>query len=672
MSRATKIGLYGVGGLLAVLVLGVAVLLNFDWNSVKPWLNSRVSEATGRSFAINGNLALTWHAPQGEQGWRAWVPWPRLNARDVTFGNPDWADETHMATARQVTFSVNLLPLLNNRIVVPSLALDEPELSLRRLRDGRNNWTFNTKQDNASQWTLDLQRLILNKGSLRLVDDIKHAKLKADIDTLGEGNNQDYRIGWRLGGTFNGEEVSGRGRAGAILSLQKHNAQYPIDANIRVGKTSIDAKGTLTAPHQLAALDLKLKIASVSMAQLYPLIGVVLPETRPFVTEGRLHGYPNAQGGNWTYEKFTGKMGASDLSGTLHYRAREPRALLEGTVTSDLLNFNDLSPLIGADSAASRAQRGAKTVQPENKVLPIETFKTERWTSIDADVQFTGLKIVRKEELPIDKLVTRLHLQDGVLSLAPLKFGIAGGNVVSNITLNGKSKPVKANLKLSARHMKLKQLFPTLETMQSSLGEINGDVALSASGNSVAGLLASSNGEIKAVINQGTMSKLLLEQMGLNIGSVIVTQMFGDKQVNLNCAATDFTVNKGVMHSRAFVVDTEDATIRIDGDVNLAQEQLALTIHPETKGVRVISLRSPLYVNGPFKKPKVGVDKGVLAMKAGSALALGVLAPVAAALIPLVNVGPGEKSECAALLAQATAKPVAPTAARKTDHTSGK
>jgi hypothetical protein len=36
-----------------------------------------------------------------------------------------------------------------------------------------------------------------------------------------------------------------------------------------------------------------------------------------------------------------------------------------------------------------------------------------------------------------------------------------------------------------------------------------------------------------------------------------------------------------------------------------------------------------------------------------------VVAPVAA-LLPLVNTGPGEDSECATLLAQARVKPVAP------------
>jgi AsmA family protein len=153
---------------------------------------------------------------------------------------------------------------------------------------------------------------------------------------------------------------------------------------------------------------------------------------------------------------------------------------------------------------------------------------------------------------------------------------------------------------------------------------------------------------------------------------MVVTQLFGDRQVQMNCAVSDFTVNKGVLQTRAFVIDTKDATIYVKGDVNLAREQLALTILPESKGLRLISLRSPLYVNGPFKKPEVGVDKGVLAAKAGSAIALGALAPVAAALLPLINVGPGEKSECGTLLAQVSEKPVTPSAGKPENNTSGR
>jgi uncharacterized protein involved in outer membrane biogenesis len=196
--------------------------------------------------------------------------------------------------------------------------------------------------------------------------------------------------------------------------------------------------------------------------------------------------------------------------------------------------------------------------------------------------------------------------------------------------------------------------------MQASFGEINGDARLSATGNSIASLLGSSNGEVKAAISQGTISKLLLEEIGLNIGSIILTQIAGDRQVQLQCLASDFAVVNGLMEARAFVVDTDDATLFVGGHVDLARERLDLTIKPESKGVRVISLRAPIYVTGSFKTPQAKIDKGVLTLKAGGAIALAAVAPALTALIPLTNIGPDKESGCAALLREAQRKPVAP------------
>jgi uncharacterized protein involved in outer membrane biogenesis len=153
---------------------------------------------------------------------------------------------------------------------------------------------------------------------------------------------------------------------------------------------------------------------------------------------------------------------------------------------------------------------------------------------------------------------------------------------------------------------------------------------------------------------------MLLEEMGLNVGNIIVTKLFGDKTVQLNCMAADFDVNKGLMQSNVFVVDTAEAIIRVNGSISLANEQMDLTIKPDTKALRLFTLRAPLYVRGPFSKPDVSVDKGVLALKAGGAAVLAAAAAPVAALIPLINTGPGENSECGKLVALAKEKPTAP------------
>ena len=666
LSRRQKIALASATVLIALPVVAAVALLNMDWNRAKPWLNARASEALGRPFAIAGDLSLTWQQPPaaGQQSWRAYLPWPHLQAQDVRLGNPSamaGTDEpAQLASVSQLAFSLNPLALLEKKIVIPQLRFDTPQVRLLRNQDGKNNWTFD-KQEQPSPWQLELQSVVFSKGSVTLDDAVTHTAMRADVDTIADDAR--YGIAWKLSGKYRGESIQGGGKAGGVLSLQQQGTPFPIQADMRVGGSSVAIEGTLTRPADLAALDVRLKISGPSMARLYPLTGVLLPETPHFSTEGHLTGTLAPRGGEWVYDQFSGKVGSSDISGKLAFSASTPRKRLTGEVHSRLLQFSDLGPLVGADSSASKKERGVPSTQPAGRVLPVETFKTERWTSLDADVRYTADKITRDAELPISKLDTHVVLTDGVLSLTPLNFNVAGGTLTSQIRLDGSGKVIAngiaAELKASARHLHIQQLFPRLPALQASVGEINGDASLSATGNSVASLLGSSNGEVRALINRGSISKLLLEEMGLNIGSIVLTKLVGDKQVKLNCMAADFVVTKGLMRTRQFLVDTDDAVLHVDGTVNLANEQLDLTLQPDSKGLRIFSLRSPLYVQGTFSKPDVSVDKGVLALRAGGALALAVVAPVAA-LLPLVNTGPGEDSECATLLAQARVKPVAP------------
>jgi uncharacterized protein involved in outer membrane biogenesis len=665
-SRTTKVVLTLIGLLVAIPAIALVILLNYDWNKARPWLNAKASEAIGRPFAINGDLSLKWEKPSAaitgrDATWRDHIPWPHLIANDVHVSNPAGMPARDTASVSQLSFSLNPFSLLHKTIAIPVLRFAAPKVDLLRNADGANNWTFQ-RDEKKSPWKLDLERVVFTKGVIHVADAIEKADVTADVDTLD--TDPRYGIGWKLHGTYNGAPVTGGGKAGAVLSLKQQSTPYPVQADFRQGATRVSVEGTITRPAKLAAIDLRLKLAGASMARLYEVTGVLLPETPAFSTEGRLIGAIDDKSSRWTYDKFTGKVGSSDLGGRLEFQSGKPRGMLSGAVVSHQLNFADLGPLIGADSNASKAARGVAAVQPAGKVLPVETFRTERWKTVDADVKYSADRIVREKQLPISKLSTHLVMKAGVLTLNPLNFTMAGGNMVSNIKLDGSGAggkdAIKATAKVTARHLKLKEMFPTIEKMQATVGEVNGDAQLSATGNSVATLLAGANGEVKTLINQGSVSKLLLEEMGLNIGNVVLTKLFGDKPVQLNCMATDFAVTNGLMQTRVFVVDTDEAVITADGTVNLSNEQLNLTMRPQTKSLRIFSLRAPLHLRGPFSKPDVSVDKGVLAMKAGGAAVLATVAAPIAALLPLINTGPGENSACGSLLAAARVKPVAP------------
>ncbi|WP_055129150.1 AsmA family protein [Pseudomonas mediterranea] len=677
MTRTSKILAWSLASLVVLLAVLVLVIVFFDWNRIKPTLNAKVSEELHRPFAINGNLAVVWQREPEEGGWRAWLPWPHVVAEDLSLGNPEWSKKPQMATLKRVELRISPLALLARRVTIPRIDLTEPDANLQRLADGRANWTFkfDPKDPDAepSSWVVDIGAIGFDKGHVTLDDQTLRTRLDLLIDPLGKSipfkdivgekaakkvqdqgaTPQDYGFAFKVDGQYHGQNLSGSGKVGGLLALQNASQPFPLQAQVKTADSRVELAGTLTDPMNLGALDLRLKLAGTSLAHLYPLTGVTLPDSPPYETDGHLIAKLHEPGGAlFRYEAFNGRIGDSDIHGDLAYAASQPRPKLSGTLVSDQLLFSDLAPLIGADSNTEQKARGSASKQPADKVLPVEEFRTERWNAMDADVEFTGKRIVHSAQLPFTDLYTHLVLNDGQLSLEPLRFGVAGGRLDAQIRLNGQAHPLEGQAKLTARGFKLKQLFPGFEPMKTSFGELNGDADVSGRGNSVAALLGTSNGTLKMLINDGAISRELMELAGLNVGNYVMGKIFGDKEVKINCAAADFDIKTGLATTRLFVFDTENAIIYIDGTANMATEQLDLTISPESKGWRLISLRSPLYVRGKFAKPSAGVKAVPLMLRGAGMVALGVIAAPAAGLLALVAPSGGEPNQCAPLLEQ--------------------
>ncbi|TDS93117.1 hypothetical protein EDF78_104171 [Rahnella sp. BIGb0236] len=680
MTRTGKVISWVVGVIIILLIAIVIFIAMFDWNRLKPTINQKVSTELNRTFAIRGDLGVDWSRHKDEAGWRAWVPWPHIHAEDIVLGNPSDVQtgekDPQMVKLARVDASIAPLALLHKEVLIPTIWLKQPDASLLRLDNGKNNWTFNLanseKKDPAqppSAWSFTLNDIVFDRGQI----DYKDAQLKADfravIDPLGKplpftevvGDKSDapksktppYMFGWKVDGKYNGESLSGSGKIGGMLALKDPDALFPLQADVRSGNTRVAVAGTLQDAMNLGGLDLRLKFSGQTLSDLYGLTGVLLPQTPPYSTDGHLSATLHGKNGAvYRYQNFNGEIGDSDIHGSLTYQASKPRPKLSGEVVSKQLRFADLAPLIGADSNKDKAKRGETTRQPSDKVLPVEKFDTKSWRVMDADVKFSAKRIEHGKSLPLSDLSTHLKLNDGEILLDPLRFGVAGGNLNSTIRLEGDKSPMQARADIHARKLKLKQLLPSVQSMERSLGDLNGDATLTGTGNSVAALLGTSNGDMKILINDGVISRGLMELAGLNVGNYVVSKLFGDDEVAINCAAANVNVRNGLVTPRLFVFDTENAVINITGNTNMATERLDLSINPESKGVRILTLRSPLYVRGTYKNPDAGVKPGPLIARGAAAVALGAVVAPAAALLALISPSDNEENQCGPILQQ--------------------
>ncbi|CAM7649879.1 MAG: AsmA family protein [Enterobacteriaceae bacterium] len=681
MTKTSKAIIAVTGTLVLLIVVAIIIIATFDWNRLKPTINQKVSTELNRPFAIRGDLGVVWERQKEETGWRSWIPWPHIHADDIVLGNPPEIPDVTMVHLPRVEATLAPLALLTKTVYLPWIKLQKPDARLIRLSEKNNNWTFklasaenNDPNAQPSGWSFRLDNILFDQGRIAVNDKVSKADIEILVDPLGKplpfnevtGNSKDktrvadYVFGLKAQGHYNGQPLTGTGKIGGMLALRSEDTPFPVQADFRSGNTRVAFVGKVNDPMKMGGVDLQLKFAGDTLGDLYELTGVLLPDTPPFETDGHLVAKIDSEKSSvYDYRDFNGRIGESDIHGSLTYTTGKPRPKLEGDLESRQLRLADLGPLIGVDSGkggdkAKQAEqkKGEKNIQPAGKVLPYDRFETDKWNTMDADVRFKGKRIEHGSTLPISDLTTHIILQNADLKLQPLKFGLAGGTISSNIRLEGDKKPMQGRAEIQARRLKLKQLMPNVELMQKTLGEMNGDADFRGTGNSVAALLGTSNGNLKLLMNDGLISRNLMEIAGLNVGNYVIGKIFGDDEVRVNCAAANLDLVNGVARPQIFAFDTENALVNVTGTASFASEQLDLTINPESKGVRIVTLRSPLYVRGTFKNPQAGVKPGPLIARGAVAAALATLVTPAAALLALISPSEGEANQCRAILAQ--------------------
>jgi len=154
--------------------------------------------------------------------------------------------------------------------------------------------------------------------------------------------------------------------------------------------------------------------------------------------------------------------------------------------------------------------------------------------------------------------------------------------------------------------------------------------------------------------------------LGLDAAQVAGLLVRGDKDIVLRCAAVSLAADKGILDTKAGIIDTANSLVVMEGTVSLADEKLDLVLRAKPHDFSPLSLRSPLLVKGSFAEPKVRPDAQALGLRLGAAAVLGVVVAPLAALLPMIDPGSSDKGEgCAQTLAELQKSPDTPVAMKQ-------
>ncbi|MFO1242930.1 MAG: AsmA family protein [Rickettsiales bacterium] len=632
---AFKIVLFVIGFLL-VLLLGLIAYINTD--SFKERASTWASDKSGRKIAIEGGIHGRWGG--------AWTP--HIVLEKIVIGNADWSKQPTMFKADSLEVSIHLPDLLRGRVSLPELILQKPELVLEKNKDGDSNWDF-TENPEAAAATAPLPderaevpligRLRIDDGKLTYRDATQKINAALDVSTAKGAAKAGEEIRFKGTGDYRGGPFSLTFTGGSVLSLRDNDKPYPFFLDTTIGGTHARVEGKADDPVTLEGLDVTLRLKGKNAADLFPITGIALPPTPAYDIRGQLI----KDDESWIFNNFKGKLGNSDLAGSVRWYSERKQPLLKATFVSENLDLADLGGFIGAKEEK----------QDDGRVIPDTPLDISRLMAMDADVTLKGKHIKTPDVL--DDFAMTLKLRDGTLEVKPVEFGMAGGHIRADLAIEGKKEPPFTTMDVDFQRLSLHRLFqPLVEKYGEdnvSAGLLGGKANFKGEGKSLREMLGSANGEMGVGMEGGKLSRLLLELAGLDIFKSLGLVVTGsDEPVEIRCVVGDFNVTNGLMKSQAAFIDTKVTTLEGKGTINLKNEAMAMQITVHPKDPSPLSARAPINIDGTLAKPEIGVDTAALATRAGAAVALGVVLTPIGSLLAFVEPGLGKDSQCAAFL----------------------
>ena len=668
-----------IAALMAVLIIGLALCERAGWpflaapleKQLTSWMNRQVrfdASEPAKLAKTQLNHDVNGHNNSNAQPFRVtFLGGLTLKTTRLTIAAPAWSSKPYFIDGHNMLLKCRYIDIWRayrgQPLHIKSLQAFKLDSYIERLADGRASWQFSNKSDAQTKRVIfpSFDQLLVSNGLIHIIDAPLKSNIEAKLTLVGNSPAPSLPTSGlptssmptssspasnfsKLTATATGrfkalplkiELVSTGALANSPTSMVNSN-KIPVamTLNATVGRANLRFKGTTEDLMQPSNFAGNFKLSGPSLAAVGDFMGVTLPTTAIFNSNGAIE----KQDTMWNININQMAIGGSRLNGRFSYDKSLTTPLLKGQLHGKLV-ITDLGPAFGANADDKKT----------NKVLPKRPFDLASLGKMNADVavdmQYLDLKTSFLE--PFKPLQAHLTLRNAILTLKNIKTETADGRLTGDMRLDGRGLQAIWDANLAWNGVRLERWIK--QKRANGLppyisGKLNGKATLKGQGKSTSEILASLNGNIRSELNQGAVSHLGVEVAGLDVAQAIVVLFKGDDALPIQCAVVDLQAKNGLLTPRVMVVDTTDTTVWVDGSLSLATETLNLRAMALPKDFSPLTIRTPLHVNGSFANPDVSLEKKPVGIKLAAAALLALINPLIAVL-PLLDTGDTTQAE---------------------------
>lgn len=616
-SKIIRWSLYGIGGLLAALLLVILLLallrIPIDLSAHKQLVESTAGLALGRSVKVDDRIVITTSLR------------PVFVLEGVRIENPPEFGPGVFLTMHTARLQLKLLPLLMWKVHIDEIRVKGLEVDLAVNREGAVNWAprkvaagaesaaapDKDEPQERSQLELTSDSLVLAElmleditVSYRSPDVSEPLQFKLDNCSGRMVPGQPFTLSMR--GVFLKEPFTAEVKIGSLQELLETATSW-MEIRSDIAKTRFDLSGKLNLARAARSLNLTAAVSGERLDNLDGLLGLDLPPLQSYRTAADVTMRKN----HIALNELTIRVGDSRLKGTMALektgsRLKSSLDLHAPLIQLDDFDFGDWSPE-PASPAKSEPERKTPQDAAEGGRLrellsPEVLGKLDVRMGVRADQVISGADVLGSGSLAAT-------IRDGRFSVDPVRLNIPGGAFTLSASLKPDPKVPEASLQAVMKNFDFGVLVRRVNPKAVMGGQINLDVDLRSKADSFEQLMANGNGYFDYSGRLENIKAGIIDLWAVNLIAAVLAREDDSK---INCVIGRWTLQDGVLTPDVFMIDTSRIRICGRGSADFKNDRIELKVASRPKRPEFFNLATPIEVKGRLSDFGIGITTGGL------------------------------------------------------------
>lgn len=176
MKKLLKYSLFGIGGVVALLILVAAVIAaTFNPNDYKPLVVKMVKDKKERTLNIEGDIKLAF--------------WPKIGANLGKVSISEHKSDKEFASIQSAQVALAVLPLLKKQLVVDTIYIDGAKANIIKYKDGTTNFDdLLSKEEESEEIKFDVDGVKVTNSAVAYTDEGSGAQYALSKFNLTSGH----------------------------------------------------------------------------------------------------------------------------------------------------------------------------------------------------------------------------------------------------------------------------------------------------------------------------------------------------------------------------------------------------------------------------------------------------------------------------------------------------